>query len=97
LLEVLFVFKIDHSSSKFINQFRGVGHSTKLENKNEVHADKPDQLIITECSGPEGYTTTALLVLDCAFTLLQEQEKIPVKYILNLIMLFFFFYIQLKF
>jgi len=69
-----------------------VGHSTKLDNKNEVHMTKPDQLIVTECSGPEGYTTTALLVLDCAFTLLQEQEKIPVKYdlkiLINIIIIF---------
>lgn len=63
----------------FTNQFRGVGHSSKLDNKNEVHSEKPDQLIITECSGPEGYTTTALMALDCALTLLQEQDKLPVK------------------
>lgn len=69
----------EQNDGRFINQFRGYGHSTKLENKNEVHSEKPDQLIVTEMSGPEGYTSTALLVLDCAFTLLQEQEKIPVK------------------
>lgn len=70
---------VEDHEARFINQFRGYGHSTKLENKNEVHPKKPDQKIITELSGPEGYTTTALMALDCALTLLQEQDKIAVK------------------
>jgi len=35
---------------KFI--FRGVGYSTKLENKNEQHSEKPSKTIITEINGP---------------------------------------------
>lgn len=43
---------VEQNDGRFINQFRGYGHSTKLENKNEVHSEKPDQLIVTEMSGP---------------------------------------------
>jgi len=71
--------KKSDENARFINQFRGVGHSTKLENKNEVHTEKPDQMIVTEASGPEGYKSTALFALDCVFSLLEEQDKIPVK------------------
>lgn len=70
---------IEHSNARFINQFRGIGHSTKLEDKDQKHTNKPDQMIITELSGPEGYTTTALMALDCALTLIQEKDKIAVK------------------
>ncbi|CAG8549898.1 8762_t:CDS:2 [Funneliformis mosseae] len=77
----------------FYHRFYAKGISTKRLNTEEMdlisspeqrkgssilHNLQPDVEIVTEIKGPEaGYVTTPITVVQCAYTLLKEKEKIP--------------------
>lgn len=56
----------------------GHGYSTKLNDPDEIHMDKPNKTMVVKISAPEpAYVTTALCMVQTALTVLQETEKLP--------------------
>lgn len=69
----------DMDKSRFKIQFRGLGFSNETSQSNGS-TRKPDQSIVTEMIGPEpGYISTSRFIINCAITLLEETDSIPVK------------------
>lgn len=64
-------------NSSFTVNFYGKGYPSRIKD-GETHNDQPDKSIATCVRGPDpGYLTTAICVVQAAFVVLKENEKIP--------------------
>ena len=53
-------------------------YSTRIEDPNQQHEDKPMKKLYAKVSGPDfGYVGCSIFIGQCAITLLKEREKLP--------------------
>lgn len=63
---------------RFCITFTGKGWDTKLDDPSEQHKEPPNTTKTVKVVGPDpGYTACAIMVTQCALTVLQEKENLP--------------------
>jgi len=68
--------QIDGTTTSYT--FIGKGYSTRLTDPSEKHTGAPDKEIVVKVNGPEpGYVLTPICMVQAAYTVLAEKEKIP--------------------
>lgn len=64
--------------ASFNMQFFAQGYSTKIDDPDQQHTEKPEAKIHTEVKGPEvGYAATPICMVAAAVTLIEETNNLP--------------------
>lgn len=66
------------SESTFNMTLIGRGYLSRVEDVEKPHDDLPTQNVITRLTGPDpGYTTTSICMVQAAYVLMAERDKLP--------------------